>query len=195
LSAQPILIVVSGPSGSGKGTLCQMLKNALPDLVYSISLTTRHPRHNEKNGVDYFFVSREDFQKHINVGDFLEWAEVYGHYYGTLRSSVEASLQAGKDVLLELDIQGGQQVKQAFPEAVLIFIMPPSLDELSERITGRGTDDPKTIKLRLSCAPDELQAANNYDYIVNNDLKEKAFQELLDIIEREKFIRKQNKGV
>ncbi|HAF18116.1 MAG: guanylate kinase [Thermacetogeniaceae bacterium] len=195
MSAQPILIVVSGPSGSGKGTLCQMLRKALPDLVYSISLTTRHPRSNEKNGVDYIFVSRQDFQKHIEAGDFLEWAEVYGNYYGTLRSTVEENLLAGKDVLLELDIQGGQQVKRVFPDAVLIFIMPPSLDELSKRIIGRGTDDAKTINMRLSCAPDELLAAKKYDYVVNNDVIERAVQELLTIIRREKSIREQDKGV
>ena len=195
MSAQPILIVVSGPSCSGKGTICQMLRRELPDLVYSISLTTRHPRPNEKNGVDYIFVSREEFQKHIDAGDFLEWAEVYGNYYGTLRSTVEENLQAGKDVLLELDIQGGQQVKRVFPDAVLIFIMPPSLDELSKRIIGRGTDDEKTINLRLSCAPDELLAAKKYDYVVYNDVIERAVQELLTIIRREKSIREQDKGV
>lgn len=195
MSAQPILIVVSGPSGSGKGTLCQMLRKELPDLVYSISLTTRHPRPNEKNGVDYIFVSREEFQKHIDAGDFLEWAEVYGNYYGTLRSTVEENLRAGKDVLLELDIQGGQQVKRIFPDAVLIFIMPPSLDELSKRIIGRGTDDAATINMRLSCAPNELLAAKNYDYVVYNDVVERAVQELLNIIRREKSIRVQDKGV
>jgi len=195
LSAQPILIVVSGPSGSGKGTLCQMLRKELPDLVYSISLTTRHPRPNEKNGVDYIFVSRDEFQKHIAAGDFLEWAEVYGNYYGTLRSTVEENLKAGKDVLLELDIQGGQQVKKIYPDAVLIFIMPPSLDELSKRIIGRGTDDAATINIRLSCAPDELLAAKKYDYVVYNDVVERAVQELLTIIKREKSIRMQDKGV
>lgn len=195
MSAQPILIVVSGPSGSGKGTLCQMLRKELPDLVYSISLTTRHPRPNEKNGVDYIFVSRDEFQKHIAAGDFLEWAEVYGNYYGTLRSTVEENLKAGKDVLLELDIQGGQQVKKIYPDAVLIFIMPPSLDELSKRIIGRGTDDAATINIRLSCAPDELLAAKKYDYVVYNDVVERAVQELLTIIKREKSIRMQDKGV
>ncbi|MFY9139999.1 MAG: guanylate kinase [Thermacetogeniaceae bacterium] len=195
MSTKPILIVVSGPSGSGKGTLCRMLRKALPDLVYSISLTTRQPRVNEKNGVDYIFVSREEFQKHIEAGDFLEWAEVYGNYYGTLRSTVEENLLAGKDVLLELDIQGGQQVKRIFPDAVLIFIMPPSLDELSKRIIGRGTDDAKTINMRLSCAPEELLAARKYDYVVKNDVIERAVQELLTIIKREKSIREQDKEV
>jgi len=172
-----------------------MLRKELPDLVYSISLTTRHPRPNEKNGVDYIFVSRDEFQKHIAAGDFLEWAEVYGNYYGTLRSTVEENLKAGKDVLLELDIQGGQQVKKIYPDAVLIFIMPPSLDELSKRIIGRGTDDAATINIRLSCAPDELLAAKKYDYVVYNDVVERAVQELLTIIKREKSIRMQDKGV
>ncbi len=191
---QPLLIVVSGPSGSGKGTLCKMLREAVPDLVYSVSLTTRTPRHGESNGVEYYFVSREEFLKLIDAGDFLEWAEVYGHYYGTQCSAVEASLNAGKDVLLELDVQGGQMVKEIFPQAVTVFIRPPSLEELSERITRRGTDDAVAINMRLSCAPEELRAAKIYDYVINNDLKEQAFAELLNIYEREKSIRNQSKG-
>lgn len=189
-----LLIVISGPSGSGKGTLCKMLREALPELSYSISLTTRPPRGDEQNGVEYFFVTKEEFQKRIETGDFLEWAEVYGHYYGTLRSSVETLLEKGRDVLLEIDTQGARRVKQIFPEAVLIFIKPPSLEELSTRIIKRGTDDAATIDMRLSCAPDELQAANYYDYIVDNDIKEQALAEILAIIEREKSARRRGQG-
>lgn len=189
-----LLIVISGPSGSGKGTLCKMLREALPELSYSISLTTRPPRGDEQNGVEYFFVSKEEFQKRIEAGDFLEWAEVYGHYYGTLRSSVETLLEKGRDVLLEIDTQGGRRVKQIFPEAVLIFIKPPSLEELSTRIIKRGTDDAAAIDMRLSCAPDELQAANYYDYIVDNDIKEQALAEILAIIEQEKSARRRGQG-
>jgi len=194
LPAQPLLVVVSGPSGSGKGTLCKMLREALPELSYSISLTTRLPRGDEQNGVEYFFVSKEEFQKRIEAGEFLEWAEVYGHYYGTLCSSVKTLLQRGKDVLLELDIQGGRRVKQVFPEAVLIFIRPPSLEELSARITKRGTDDKAAINVRLSCAPDELQAAKSYDHVIDNNIKEQAFADLLNIIEREKSARRRGQG-
>lgn len=171
-----------------------MLRGDLPELSYSISLTSRPLRGNERNGVEYYFVSKEEFLRLIDAGEFLEWAEVYGNYYGTLRSTVEASLHEGKDVLLEVDVQGGQSVKEAFPEAVLIFIMPPSLDELNKRISGRGTDTPEAIDLRLSCAPDELQAAKKYDYIIYNDVKEDAYAELLNIIEWEKNIRTQHKG-
>jgi guanylate kinase len=188
-----LLIVVSGPSGSGKGTLCQMLREDLPELSYSVSLTSRPLRGNEQNGVEYYFVSKEEFLRLIDAGEFLEWAEVYGNYYGTLRSTVEVSLHEGKDVLLEVDVQGAQSVKKAFPEAVLIFIMPPSLDELNKRICGRGTDTPEAIDLRLRCAPDELQAAKKYDYIIYNDVKEDAYAELLNIIEWEKNIRTQLK--
>ncbi|HBG21947.1 MAG: guanylate kinase [Syntrophaceticus sp.] len=189
-----LLVVVSGPSGSGKGTLCQMLREGLPELSYSISLTTRPLRGNERNGVEYHFVSRAEFLRLIDAGEFLEWAEVYGNYYGTLRSTVEVSLQEGKNVLLEVDVQGGQSVKEVFPEAVLIFIMPPSLDELNKRISGRGTDTQEAIDLRLSCAPDELQAAKKYDYIIYNNVIEVAYADLLNIIEREKDIRTQHKG-
>ena len=113
MSAKPLLIVISGPSGSGKGTLCSMLRQALPDLAYSVSVTTRHPRPGEQNGVDYFFISDDEFQQMIDRGEFLEWAEVYGHRYGTARSAVDSQLQAGRDVLLEIDVQGGQNVKRA----------------------------------------------------------------------------------
>ncbi len=185
-----LLIVVSGPSASGKGTLCRMLREALPDLFYSISFTSRPPRGDEQNGVEYFFVSREEFQKGIDHGKFLEWAEVYGHYYGTLRSAVETALNEGRDVLLELDVQGARMIKRTFSQALLIFIRPPSLEELSARISNRGTDDPAAIDLRLSRAPEELQAAEDYDYVIDNDQKEQAFARLLDILKEEKSARR-----
>ncbi len=141
MSAKPLLIVISGPSGSGKGTLCSMLRQALPDLAYSVSVTTRHPRPGEQNGVDYFFISDDEFQRMIDRGEFLEWAEVYGHRYGTACSAVDSQLQAGRDVLLEIDVQGGQNVKRLFPDALLIFIEPPSLQELDARIIHRGTEE------------------------------------------------------
>lgn len=166
----------------------------MPELSYSISLTTRPLRGNERNGVEYYFVSRAEFLKRIDTGEFLEWAEVYGNYYGTLRSTVEMMLLEGKDVLLEVDVQGGQSVKKVFPEAVLIFIRPPSLEELNKRISGRGTDTQEAIDLRLSCAPDELQAAKQYDYIIYNNVIEDAYAELLNIIEREKDRRTERKG-
>jgi guanylate kinase len=167
-----------------------MLREALPDLFYSISFTSRPPRGDEQNGVEYFFVSREEFQKGIDHGKFLEWAEVYGHYYGTLRSAVETALNEGRDVLLELDVQGARMIKRTFSQALLIFIRPPSLEELSARISNRGTDDPAAIDLRLSRAPEELQAAEDYDYVIDNDQKEQAFARLLDILKEEKSARR-----
>lgn len=189
MTEKSLLVVISGPSGSGKGTLCEMLRQAFPDLNYSISVTTRPPRSNEKDGVDYFFVSDEEFKRLLQKGEFLEWAEVYGHYYGTPRSVVESALASGRDVLLEIDIQGASKVRELFPEAVLIFIKPPSLDELSDRITKRGTDDAKSIDTRMSSARQELQAARKYDYVVENDQKEKAFAKLMELIKREKQAR------
>lgn len=182
MTAKPLLIVVSGPSGSGKGTLCAMLRQALPNLAYSISVTTRQPRPGEQNGVDYFFVSDGEFQAMIDQGEFLEWAEVYGHRYGTARSAVERSLQSGRDVLLEIDIQGAQNVRRMFPQALLIFIKPPSLQELGARIAHRGTETEETLRVRMNCVPSELQAAKSYDYVVVNDKPEYALAELLKII-------------
>jgi len=196
LAEKPLLIVISGPSGSGKGTLCKMLCQAFPDLNYSISVTTRPPRSNEKDGVDYFFMSDEEFEQLLQKGEFLEWAKVYGHYYGTPRSKVESALASGQDVLLEIDIQGAFKVKELFPQAVLIYVKPPSLNELSSRIIKRGTDDAKSIDTRMRCAKQELQAATKYDYVVENDQKELACAKLIEIIHREKHARNQKvKGV
>ncbi|NPV29778.1 MAG: guanylate kinase [Firmicutes bacterium] len=186
MSAKPLLIIISGPSGSGKGTLCNRLRQALPDLMYSVSVTTRPSRPGEIHGVDYFFITEADFLKQLQAGEFLEWAEVYGNYYGTPRRPVETWLREGKDVLLELDIQGAQQVRKIFPQALLIFITPPSLEELGVRITKRGTDTEETIRKRLKFAPAEIQAAKDYNYVVVNDREERALAELLSIIEKEK---------
>jgi len=183
LTTKPLLIVISGPSGSGKGTLCALLRQALPNLEYSISLTTRQPRPGEQNGVDYFFVSDDEFKTMIGRGEFLEWAEVYGHHYGTARSVVESCLRSGRDVLLEIDIQGAQNVKRLFPQSILIFIEPPSLQELGARIAHRGTETEEAIRRRMNCVPSELQAAEGYDYVVVNDTPEQALAELLKIIE------------
>ncbi|MGB9792414.1 MAG: guanylate kinase [Thermacetogeniaceae bacterium] len=194
MTAKPLLIVVSGPSGSGKGTLCGLLRQRLPDLAYSVSVTTRPPRPGEKDGVDYFFVSTEEFLDKIKAGEFLEWAKVYDNYYGTPVSYVKNCLKDGKDVLLEIDIQGARQVKKLFPDAVLIFISPPSFEELGARITKRGTDSEDEIKKRLSSAKEELQAASEYDYVVVNDHQERAVEEILEIIKREKARRSSQKG-
>lgn len=186
MAAEPLVIVVSGPSASGKGTLLGRLRQRFPEMVYSVSATTRSPRPGERDGVEYFFISHDEFEKRLNADDFLEWAEVYGNYYGTPRSLVDKALKEGKDVLLELDVQGARQVKKALPQAILIFIKPPSLEELDARITKRGMDTEEAIKRRLQAAWSELQAAADYDYTVVNDDQERAVAELEDLIIREK---------
>jgi guanylate kinase len=181
-----LLIVISAPSGTGKTTLCHMLLKAFPDMEFSVSYTTRKPRSGEVNGKDYFFVDRKTFERMIEEGDFLEWAEVYGNLYGTSKSQVLKALKEGKDILLDIDTQGALQVKKNFPEAVLIFILPPSLKELERRLKKRGTDDEETIKKRLQIAREEIRKALEYDYIVVNDILEVAFERLRSIITAEK---------
>ena len=181
-----LLIVISAPSGTGKTTLCHMLLEEFPNMEFSISYTTRKPRPGELNGRDYFFVDRKTFERMIEEGDFLEWAEVYGNLYGTSKSQVLKALKEGKDILLDIDTQGALQVKKNFPEAVLIFILPPSLKELERRLKKRGTDDEETIKKRLQIAREEIRKALEYDYIVVNDILEVAFERLRSIITAEK---------
>jgi len=181
-----LLIVISAPSGTGKTTLCHMLLEEFPNMEFSISYTTRKPRPGELNGRDYFFVDRKTFERMIEEGDFLEWAEVYGNLYGTSKSQVLKALKEGKDILLDIDTQGALQVKKNFPEAVLIFILPPSLKELERRLKKRGTDDEETIKKRLQIAREEIRKALEYDYIVVNDILEVAFERLRFIITAEK---------
>ena len=182
-----VLLVVSGPSGAGKGTICQLLRNQLPDLGYSISVTTRQPRVGEVDGVNYFFKTVPEVKEMIAQGELLEYAEVYGNYYGTPRKYVEDLLNAGQDVLLEIDIQGALQIKERFPEGVFVFIVPPSLDELSARIYKRGTDSEDVIKRRMASAAGELTYAQKYDYIIVNDIAEKAANKVLTIMEAERY--------
>jgi len=181
-----LLIVISAPSGTGKTTLTHMLLKEFPDMEFSVSYTTRKPRPGEVNGKDYFFVDRETFEKMIEEGDFLEWAEVYGNLYGTSKSQVLKALNEGKDILLDIDTQGALQVKKNFPEAVLIFILPPSFKELERRLRSRGTDDEETIEKRLKIARVEVERAPLYDYIVVNDRLEKAYEKLKSIVIAEK---------
>ncbi len=182
-----VLLVVSGPSGAGKGTICQLLRDQLPDLGYSISVTTRQPRTGEVDGVNYFFKTVPEVKEMIAAGELLEYAEVYGNYYGTPRKYVEDLLNSGHDVLLEIDIQGALQIKKRFPEGVFVFIVPPSLDELSARIYKRGTDSEEVIKRRMASAAGELTYAQEYDYIIVNDIAEKAAKKVLTIMEAERY--------
>jgi len=181
-----LLIVISAPSGTGKTTLCHMLLKEFPNMEFSVSFTTRKPRPGEVNGKDYWFVTREEFLKRVEEGDFLEWAEVYGNLYGTSKSQVLKALNEGKDILLDIDTQGALQVKKNFPDAVLIFILPPSLRELERRLRKRGTDPEEVIEKRLRFAREEIKRARFYDYIVVNDVLEVAYNRLKSIITAEK---------
>lgn len=181
-----ILIVLSGPSGTGKGTICQELLHNNQNLFYSVSATTRPPRAGEVNGVNYWFVPPAQFSQMIADDELLEWAEVYGNRYGTPRRYVDDMLARGKDVVLEIDTQGAMQIKTKFPQGVFIFIMPPSLGELEDRIRKRGTDGPEVIAKRLSCVQDELKYASQYDYVVVNDEVAAATARISAIIDAEK---------
>jgi guanylate kinase len=186
LQTRGLLVVLSGPSGVGKGTVCSYLKHKHPDLIYSVSATTREKRPGEVEGVNYYFMSREDFIEMREKGEFLEWAEVYGNFYGTPRKAVEKNLEQGKDVILEIDIQGAMKVKEVFPEGIFIFLLPPSKEELEKRIKGRAADTPETIKHRLSCVDRELACIINYQYVVVNGEVDTAAEQIRAIISAEK---------
>ncbi|MEG0156529.1 MAG: guanylate kinase [Anaerovoracaceae bacterium] len=169
------LLVISGPSGAGKGTICKKIIDEMEDLVLSISMTTRARREGEVHGESYFFVTTDEFEQIRQEEGFLEHACVYGNYYGTPKKKVMEMLNAGKDVVLEIDIQGAMNIKKAYPEGVFIFIVPPSMTELRKRITGRGTDSASAIELRLSEALSEIAYMDKYDYcVVNGELEEAA---------------------
>lgn len=181
-----LLFVLSGPSGVGKGTICERLCIYRPSLEISLSLTTRSPRPGERHGRDYYFTTPERFKKLVSEGAFLEWAQVYSHFYGTLKGEAEESLARGKDLLLEIDIQGALQVKRRLAGAVLIFLAPPSAEALCARITGRATEDEVRARERLEAARHELAAYRHYDYLVVNDCVEEAAVQVNAIIEAEK---------
>lgn len=182
-----ILLVLSGPAGVGKGTIVKKILDDC-DFVYSVSATTREPRPGEKNGVNYYFVTKNEFLMKIEAGEMLEYAEYVGHYYGTPRSFVASKLGEGKNVVLEIDTAGAIQVKEKMPEAVLVFICPPSLDDLESRLRGRGTEDEEVIRERMKKAEKELGLIKKYDYAVVNgdDAWEKAADEIKAIIIAEK---------
>lgn len=177
-----LLIVLSGPAGVGKGTVCTALRSRMPELVYSVSATTRQPRPGEIDGVNYFFKSREQFLQMIDQDAMLEYAEYVGNFYGTPRDFVDQTLASGKNVILEIEVQGAMKVKEKFPEAVMVFLLPPSLDELKARITGRGTETLDTINTRMNVAVEEMSLLSYYDYAVTNDEIDHACDKLRSII-------------
>ena len=182
MSATPRLFVISGPAGVGKGTLVARVRELRPDLDETVSATTRSPRPGEVEGVSYHYLSDEEFARRVAAGDFLEHAEVHGHSYGTLRSEVESRIARGRSVILEIDYQGAFQVRKPFPAAVLVFIEPPSFEELERRLRGRGTEDEEHIELRLKNARHEIEIGEQYDVRIVNDEVERAARELLDVM-------------
>lgn len=182
MTKQGMLLVVSGPSGAGKGTLCKNLINKYQQVRYSVSATTRPPRTGEADGKDYFFKTREEFEGMIAQEGLLEWAGVHDNYYGTPKEPVMAALDRGKDIILEIDVQGALQVKEKFPDAVFIYILPPSMKELEQRLINRRTDAPEVIAKRMRNAVGELVYVDRYDYVIINDSMEEAVTKLEAVV-------------
>lgn len=182
-----LLLVVSGPAGAGKGTICSAFMQRQPQVHLSISATTRAPRSIEQDGVHYYFLQQQQFEQMIEQGEFIEWARFCGNYYGTPRAKVEEKLAVGQDVLLEIEVQGAMQVKEKFPEAILIFILPPSMEELRARIIGRGTETMEVIDKRMQRAAEEVELAQQYDYFILNDTVEDAVIRFESIVQAEKI--------
>ncbi|MZK50718.1 guanylate kinase [Clostridium beijerinckii] len=181
-----LLIVISGPSGAGKGTICKRFMEKNKDVMLSVSATTRSPRAGEVEGINYFFMSKEQFVEKIESNDFLEYAEVYDNYYGTPKSNVEEMLEDGKDVILEIDIQGALEVKENTREGVFVFILPPSMEELKQRIINRGSETQESLMKRFKSAYKEINFISKYNYAVVNDKVEIAVEKLEAIISAEK---------
>lgn len=173
-----LLVVIAGPSGVGKGTLLRCLRDRIPELQVSVSATTRTPRPGEVEGRHYHFLSRDEFRRRIAEGDFLEWAEYQGNYYGTPRSEVDQRIAAGAVVVLEIEVQGARQIRDLVPDALLVFLAPPSLEELERRLADRGTEDVDAVVRRLGTARQELAERDWFDVVVVNDDVERACDEL-----------------
>ena len=188
-----LLIVVSGPSGTGKGTVCGELLDSMPELAYSISATTRAPRAGEVDGKNYYFLTKERFEELISEGGFLEYANVYGNYYGTPLVKIQERLAEGNDILLEIDTQGALEVMKKCPDGLFIFLLPPSLGELERRIRGRGSETEASLKKRLGNAKAEIAIGEKYKYVVVNDTVKKAVARIKSIIVAEHALTEKNK--
>ncbi|MDN5352258.1 MAG: guanylate kinase [Clostridiales bacterium] len=186
MNQKGLLIVVSGPSGAGKGTICKELIHRDHDIVVSVSATTRAPRAGEIDGKSYHFLSKEAFETMIGSDSFLEYAQVYDNYYGTPKQFVIDRLEAGENVLLEIDIQGALQVKRKYPEGIFVFVLPPSMKDLRHRIIHRGSETADSLEKRLSCAYSEIEYIKNYDYFIINDTVCHATDILQSVITAEK---------
>lgn len=186
MSKKGVLLVISGPSGAGKGTICKALLEKHKEIYLSVSATTREPRNGEVEGVNYFFLKKEDFLQKVEEGDFLEHAEVYGNYYGTPKSSVQKMIDEGRDVILEIDIQGALKVKENCEEGIFIFILPPSMEELKQRIIKRGSETPESLMRRFKSAYKEINYISKYNYAVVNDEVDTAVLKIEAIITAEK---------
>ena len=181
-----LLIVVSGASGTGKGTVCKKILDDMPQIAYSISATTRAPRPGEVDGNEYYFLSRDEFTAWIADGKFLEYANVYGNFYGTPLNKIEDRINRGEDILLEIDVQGALNVKRKCPDGIYIFLLPPSLAELKRRIEGRGTESPESLERRLTNAVAEIKIGLEYTYAVVNDTVDNAAAQIKAIIAAER---------
>ncbi len=183
-----LLLVVSGPSGAGKGTICKVLMDRNKDLKLSVSATTRQPRTGEVEGVNYFFLTHEKFNDMISKNEFLEYANTYSNFYGTPKGPVMECLEKGQDVVLEIEMQGARQVKQIYPDAILIFVLPPTLNELQSRLSSRGTETEEQMQERLSCAFEEIKQIKDYNYFIFNETNREveAAIEIENIISAEK---------
>ncbi len=179
-----LLYIISAPSGAGKSTLCRAVLDHFPDMLYSISYTTRQPRQGERDGVHYYFIARDEFKKGIDQGRWAEWAQVHDNYYGTSADLLDRGLNGGKDILLDIDVQGMGQIQASYPAGITIFIMPPSLEILCTRLESRGTDSPEVIAVRLRNAQQEMAQKDRYRHIIINDQLAVATTELIGIIEK-----------
>ena len=180
-----LLLVVSGPSGTGKGTICKKMVEMNDAIKLSVSATTRQPRLGEKEGISYYFKTREEFEKMVENGEFLEHAMIYDNYYGTPKQAIVDQLDAGVDVILEIEMQGARQIREVCPDAVFVFILPPSLDELKHRIVGRGTETKEQIEKRFNSAYNEIKLLGDYDYFIFNNIVDKSAEEIFEIIKSE----------
>lgn len=182
-----LLIVISGPSGAGKGTICKKLVEKHENINLSVSATTRKPREGEIEGVSYYYKSKSEFENMIDNDEFLEFAKIYENYYGTPKKTIFDEINKGNDVILEIEMQGAMQIKKSYPEAVFVFILPPSLSELKSRIVGRGTETNVQIEMRFNSAYNEIKLVGEYDYFVFNNVVEKSVEDIEKIIMSEKM--------